>query len=125
MIKKFSAYIEQLCRRHKKLRHTDEDRHFVNLNEDSKDTSLVDELRYPAVFFETTGYKISGSSIDEMKKTYTCHIEAFTHVSDTGDYGEVESALSETEQILYGWMAEVMLQVPFCITDNKAFLKIE
>ena len=164
MIKNFTAYLEQLCRKHEKLRHSDEERHFVNLNEDSQNTSLAEELHYPAVFFETTGYRISGSSIDEMKKTYTCHIEVFTHVSDTGDYVEVESALSETERIiddifakinldkyrrepkwlqgvslngidvvplqneknaLYGWMAEVMLQVPFCITDNKAFLKIE
>lgn len=163
MIKAFSKYLEQLCRLHEKLRHSDDERHFVNLNEDSKNTSLAEELLYPAVFFETTGYKISGSSIDDMKKTYTCHIEAFTHVCDTGDYGEVESALSETEQIindifakinldkyrrepkwlqgvslngidvvplqneknaLYGWMAEVMLQVPFCIKVNNVF-KIE
>ena len=78
----------------------------------------------------------------------------------SGDYVEVESALSETERIiddifakinldkyrrtpkwlqgmsfdgidvvplqneknaLYGWMAEVMLQTPYCITDNNAF----
>ena len=160
MIKTFTAYLEQLCRKHEKLRHSDEERHFVNLNEDSQNTSLAEELHYPAVFFETTGYRISGSSIDEMKKTYTCHIEVFTHVSDTGDYAEVESALSETERIiddifakinldkyrrmpkwlqgmsfdgidvvplqneknaLYGWMAEVMLQTPYCITDNNAF----
>lgn len=160
MIKTFTAYLEQLCRKHEKLRHSDEERHFVNLNEDSQNTSLAEELHYPAVFFETTGYRISGGSIDEMKKTYTCHIEVFTHVSDTGDYVEVESALSETERIiddifakinldkyrrtpkwlqgmsfdgidvvplqneknaLYGWMAEVMLQTPYCITDNNAF----
>lgn len=160
MIKTFTAYLEQLCRKHEKLRHSDEERHFVNLNEDSQNTSLAEELHYPAVFFETTGYRISGGSIDEMKKTYTCHIEVFTHVSDTGDYVEVESALSETERIiddifakinldkyrrtpkwlqgmsfdgidvvplqneknaLYGWMAEVMLQTPYCITDNNVF----
>lgn len=160
MIKNFTAYLEQLCRKHEKLRHSDEERHFVNLNEDSQNTSLAEELHYPAVFFETTGYRISGGSIDEMKKTYTCHIEVFTHVSDTGDYVEVESALSETERIiddifakinldkyrrtpkwlqgmsfdgidvvplqneknaLYGWMAEVMLQTPYCITDNNVF----
>ncbi len=160
MIKNFTAYLEHLCRKHEKLRHSDEERHFVNLNEDSQNTSLAEELHYPAVFFETTGYRISGGSIDEMKKTYTCHIEVFTHVSDTGDYVEVESALSETERIiddifakinldkyrrtpkwlqgmsfdgidvvplqneknaLYGWMAEVMLQTPYCITDNNVF----
>ncbi len=85
MIKAFSKYLEQLCRLHEKLRHSDDERHFVNLNEDSKSTSLAEELLYPAVFFETTGYKISGSSIDDMKKTYTCHIEAFTHVCDNAD----------------------------------------
>ena len=160
MIKNFTAYLEHLCRKHEKLRHSDEERHFVNLNEDSQNTSLAEELHYPAVFFETTGYRISGGSIDEMKKTYTCHIEVFTNVSDTGDYVEVESALSETERIiddifakinldkyrrtpkwlqgmsfdgidvvplqneknaLYGWMAEVMLQTPYCITDNNVF----
>ena len=36
MIKAFSKYLEQLCRLHEKLRHSDDERHFVNLNEDSK-----------------------------------------------------------------------------------------
>ena len=108
MIKTFTAYLEQLCRKHEKLRHSDEERHFVNLNEDSQNTSLAEELHYPAVFFETTGYRISGGSIDEMKKTYTCHIEVFTHVSDTGDYVEVESALSETERIIDDIFAKIL-----------------
>lgn len=156
----FTDYLERLCREHVMLRHSDEERHFVNLNEDSKDTSLADELRYPAVFFETTGYTIGGVSQDDMRKTHICHLEVFTHVADTADYAEVERALSDTEQIindifarmlrdrqrrrpswlvglsldgidvvplqndknaLYGWMAEVKLQVPFCIADNGNF----
>lgn len=52
MIKTFTAYLEQLCRKHEKLRHSDEERHFVNLNEDSQNTSLAEELHYPAVFLK-------------------------------------------------------------------------
>lgn len=59
MIKNFTAYLEHLCRKHEKLRHSDEERHFVNLNEDSQNTSLAEELHYPAVFLkpQATGFR--------------------------------------------------------------------
>lgn len=92
-------YIEQLAREHMMVRHTDESPHFVNLNDDKRNTSLVQELRYPAVYFESTDFQIEASSTS-VSRNYTCHIEVLVHVTDTGDYAEVERALSDSSQII-------------------------
>lgn len=92
-------YIEQLAREHMMVRHTDKSPHFVNLNDDKRNTSLVQELRYPAVYFESTDFQIEASSTS-VSRNYTCHIEVLVHVTDTGDYAEVERALSDSSQII-------------------------
>lgn len=92
-------YIEQLAREHMMVRHTDESPHFVNLNDDKRNTSLVQELRYPAVYFESTDFQIEASSTS-VSRNYTCHLEVLVHVTDTGDYAEVERALSDSSQII-------------------------
>ena len=47
-----ASYLEQLCREHKLVAHSDSEQHFVNLNDDKRATALVNELHYPAVYFE-------------------------------------------------------------------------
>ena len=98
-IQTVTDYIEQLAREHMMVRHTDESPHFVNLNDDKRNTSLVQELRYPAVYFESTDFHIEASSTS-VSRNYTCHIEVLVHVTDTGDYAEVERALSDSSQII-------------------------
>lgn len=98
-IQTVTDYIEQLAREHMMVRHTDESPHFVNLNDDKRNTSLAQELRYPAVYFESTDFQIEASSTS-VSRNYTCHIEVLVHVTDTGDYAEVERALSDSSQII-------------------------
>lgn len=98
-IQTVTDYIEQLAREHMMVRHTDESPHFVNLNDDKRNTALVQELRYPAVYFESTDFQIEASSTS-VSRNYTCHIEVLVHVTDTGDYAEVERALSDSSQII-------------------------
>ena len=98
-IQTVTDYIEQLAREHMMVRHTDESPHFVNLNDDKRNTALVQELSYPAVYFESTDFQIEASSTS-VSRNYTCHIEVLVHVTDTGDYAEVERALSDSSQII-------------------------
>lgn len=98
-IQTVAKYLEQLCREHSLVNHSDDAPHFVNLNDDKRNTSLVQELRYPAVYFESTDFQIEASSTS-VSRNYTCHIEVLVHVTDTGDYAEVERALSDSSQII-------------------------
>lgn len=98
-IQTVTDYIEQLAREHMMVRHTDESPHFVNLNDDKRNTALVQELSYPAVYFESTDFQIEASSTS-VSRNYTCHLEVLVHVTDTGDYAEVERALSDSSQII-------------------------
>ena len=43
-----------------------------------------------------------------VQREYTCHIEVFEHVADTGDYAEAERALSSAERILTDIFARMM-----------------
>ena len=94
-----ASYLEQLCREHWLVAHSDSEQHFVNLNDDKRATALVNELHYPAVYFEANEFALSVSS-EQVRKRYTCHIEVFAHVADTSDYAEVEQALATTESIV-------------------------
>lgn len=98
-IQSVAQYIEQLCREHTAVCHSDTEPHFVNLNDDRRNTALADELRYPAVYFEATDFTLAVTS-SQVWRRYTCHIEVFQHVADTADYAEVERALSSSEQII-------------------------
>lgn len=98
-IQTVTDYIEQLAREHMMVRHTDESPHFVNLNDDKRNTALVQELSYPAVYFESTDFQIEASSTS-VSRNYTCHLEVLVHVTDTGNYAEVERALSDSSQII-------------------------
>ncbi len=106
-IQSVALYIEQLCREHNAVRHSEAEQHFVNLNDDHLGMSLAQELRYPAVYFESTDFSLNVSS-QSLRRDYTCHIEVFQHVTDTANYAEVERALSSSEQIITDIFARMM-----------------
>lgn len=105
MLDSITNYIETLARKHKSVLHTDEDCHFANLN-DQKNTLLPDQMRYPFVMFESTGFKLSTNGISPVK-TRTCTLSVLTHVSDTGDYAQIETALALCEQIVTDFFAKM------------------
>lgn len=107
VLQELSDYIENLCTRHTALLHSDTECHFVNLNNDKKQTHLADEMRYPGVFFEVGGYRLTGVGKD-IKQNYTCSLEVWSHVEDTADYTEIESVLSECNGILCDIFAKMI-----------------
>lgn len=107
VLQELSNYIEDLCRRHILIKHGSEERHFVNLNDDKKQTGLAQELRYPAVYFSTSGYRLQGTDMD-VKRHHTCRLEVWYHVADTGNYAEIELRLSQANEILCDILAQMI-----------------
>ena len=71
-IQTVAEYFEQLCREHKLLRHSEAEPHFMNLNDDKRNMGLAQELRYPAVYFESTDFPLSISSVSVQREYETC-----------------------------------------------------
>ena len=105
--KHISDYMEGLCREHCKVGHTDSECHYVNLNDDKRQTAQATLLRYPAVMFETAGY-VTQANGDGFTKRHQCHLQVVTHVTDTGDYGEIERALAECDGILTDFLTRML-----------------
>ena len=102
-----SKYIEGLCRRHKQLRHRPHDVHYVNLNEDKKQTFLSERMHYPCVVFSMGDYSFDGIGTD-VKKVQTCRLEVLDHIMDTANYGEIEEKLSLCDSILCDIFAQIL-----------------
>ena len=119
VLEELSSYIEELCREHVEVQHSDVECHYVDLNNDKKQTKLADELRYPGVMFSTGSYRFIGTGTS-IQKYHACRLEVWKHVSDTGDYAEVESALLQSEEILNDFIARMSYDKQFrrvgCLT---------
>ena len=102
-----SNYIEGLCSRHKRLRHRPHDIHFVNLNEDKKQTYLSERMHYPCVVFSLGDYTFDGMGTD-VKKVQTCRLQVLSHVRDTADYCDIEEKLSLCDSILSDIFAKIL-----------------
>jgi len=107
VLQELSNYIEDLCRRHILIKHSSSERHFVNLNDDKKQTALAQELHYPAVYFSTSGYQLQGTDT-AMKRMHTCRLEVWYHVTDTADYAQIEQRLSQANDILCDILAQMI-----------------
>ena len=127
VLQELSDYIEGLCRRHQDVLHSDEACHYVNFNDDKKQTSLAEEMRYPGVMFETSGYRFSGSGSD-LVKLHNCRLEVWGHVEDSADYAAVESTLSHCNEILcdiFAMMIEDKRQRRLSILNYISFDGVE
>lgn len=107
VLQELSNYIEDLCRRHIKIKHGSKECHFVNLNDDKKQTGLAQRLHYPGVYFSTSGYRLQGNDTD-VKRYHTCRLEVWYHAKDTGNYGEIELRLSQANEILCDILAQMI-----------------
>lgn len=107
VLTELSNYIEDLCRSHILIKHSSKECHFVNLNDDKKQTGLAQRLHYPGMYFATSGYRLKGTDTD-MKRNHTCRLEVWSHVEDTGNYGEIELRLSQANEILCDILAKMI-----------------
>lgn len=108
MIQQLRDYIEDLARRHCEVHHRTDQPHFVDLNEDNRNTQLAQRMNYPGVYFESSGYTLRGEGAN-MLKYINVRIEVWDHVTDTADYAQIETKLEKCEQILTDFFAKMML----------------
>ena len=108
MVKQLRDYIENLCRQHVSIRHSDEECHFVDLNNDHLETALADKMRYPGVFFEASGYTLRGEGASIIKYA-NVRIEVWKHVTDTADYDQIEEVLDSCGEILTDFFSKMII----------------
>lgn len=108
MISELRDYIEKLCRTHVSIRHSDNECHFVDLNNDCRNTALSDRMRYPGVFFESSGYTLRGSGAN-ITRYANVSIEVWKHVTDTADYEQIEEALDSCGDILTDFFSKMTI----------------
>lgn len=97
-ITNFSQYIEDLCRRHIDVKHEVDGVHFVD-SEGEKDTSLDNVLCYPAVILSKGSYHYTGDTV-RYGKDYEYMLFVLDHVSDTGDYKQIQQKTEKCELIV-------------------------
>lgn len=98
-ITNFSQYIEQLCRRHVDVRHEElGQKHFL-CSTDEMTTSLDSRLCYPAVILTKGSYRYDGAD-GGLSKDYDYNLLIVDHISDSGDYVQIEDKTMKCEQIL-------------------------
>lgn len=97
-ITNFSQYIEDLCRRHIDIKHEVDGVHFVD-SEGEKDTCLDSVLCYPAVILSKGSHHYTGDAV-RNGKDYEYMLFVLDHVSDTGDYKQIQQKIEKCELIV-------------------------
>lgn len=127
-IKTFGDYLENLSTRHIDIKHSKEEMHYVDTR-DEKNNSIDSTLCYPCVLLEKNSYKYVGSHISYQKdRDYLLFI--LDHVTDTGDYEQIENAINKSEQILDEFLTQMIEDkrsriYPFLIGFNLDRVEVE
>ena len=95
-LNQFTAYIELLCTQHVDILHTQDDPHFIELN-DEKQLAAGKNQVYPLVALDKLTINYSGAN-DGMLKSRVCDI-LFLEKAPAGDYVEVQRIKNKMELI--------------------------
>ena len=102
---KVAEYIERICRAIPEVGHTDNEMHFVDLNDDKRQSGIAQRLKYPYVMIVQDGERWDNDG-EKVVRHYS--LSVMTHVKDTGNYQEVAMALSLCREILMTIFAMLM-----------------
>lgn len=86
-MKRFSEYIDELCREHKLIRHSDEACHYSDLTSDFQNR-LKRTMHYPCVSLDTDGFAIESVNGSKYVRE-RFNIYFVDHCRDVGNYKEV------------------------------------
>lgn len=107
-ITNFSEYIEHLCRRHVDVRHeANGEKHFL-CSTAEMETSLDSVLCYPAVILAQGSYHYDGSD-GSYHKSYDYNLLVVDHISDTGDYTDIDNRTKVCERIIDELFAQIVI----------------
>ena len=93
-MRQFSEYIDNLCREHKLIRHTDEACHFSDLTSDFEN-KLKRKMHFPCVSLDTDGFSIENAGGQKYKRE-RFNLYFLDHVRDAGNYEEIVRVFNRT-----------------------------
>ena len=97
-MKSFAEYIQQLAEEHKKIKHSDKECHFSDLNDDAQNGYAHMRMHFPCVVLEESETTFSDTGELFLKRTSNI-ILVLNHVRDAGDAEEVRKVFKDTEEI--------------------------
>ena len=95
-LNQFTAYIELLCAQHVEIQHTEDEHHFIELN-DEKQLAANKNQVYPLVAIDKLTISYNGFN-DAMSKNRLCDI-LFLGKSPAGDYVHVQETKNKMERV--------------------------
>lgn len=130
----FTSYIENLCRKHVVIKHTDEDCHFIQLNDDQQFQDLK-SMTFPIVSLDKLTISYTGSE-DSTRKSRYCEL-MFLESASAGDFSEIQIVKNRMERVaedfvkkmkadrkqraLYPFLKTLVLSgIEFNFVENKA-----
>lgn len=97
-MKQFSEYIDELCREHRLIRHSDEECHYSDLTSDFQNR-MKRKMHFPCVSLDTDGFSIeSVEGAKYVRERFNLYF--LEHVRDAGDYAEIVSTFTRTLGIM-------------------------
>lgn len=103
-----SRYIEDLCKSHTLINHSDIEKHFVRLNSEELPQEKNTVLRYPVVTFDKVTITYSGI-VDAERKSRSIELMFLDIVPDAGRYDHIESVLTNMEGIAEDFLRKMKL----------------
>lgn len=104
-MKRFSDYIEALCREHKMVAHKDCECHFSCLVSDF-DSKLQRVMHYPCVGLDLDGFRLEGTP-GNLLQVPVFNLYFLVHVKDHGNLQEKLRAFSTTQIIMQDFLARM------------------
>lgn len=106
-LNEFSKYIEDLCRSHTVINHSDEETHFLELGNDQQ-LQKQKRLYTPCVTLEKLENSYSDQS-DNIRKKKHVEIMFLDKVSDAGDFDKINLVWNEMEWVGEDFLKQIRL----------------
>lgn len=115
----FSDYIEQLCREHTQIGHSDTEVHFTDLDNDAQNC-YARKMHYPCVVLDEGDFDVRGQEPQPVMVD-TCMIMFLAHVKDTGDADEIRSTFAKTRTICEDFLKRMLRDKKAGVEPVKRF----
>lgn len=97
-MRQFNEYIDNLCREHELIRHSNEACHFSDLTSDFEN-KLKRKMNFPCVSLDTDGFIIENVGGQKYKRE-RFNLYFLNHVRDAGSYDEIVKVFNTTNGIM-------------------------
>ena len=118
-MRQFSEYIDELCREHALIKHTDEECHFSDLTSDFENR-LKRKMNFPCVSLDTDGFTIKGEP-GSRKINDFFNLYFLDHVKDTGNYTELATVFARTRTIMLDFLRRMVRDYRDIIDPMESF----